>query len=316
MRLYICTLIYTHSVLVQFCIRSHGFSLVTSHSQYLNAGPRVQGTDNSASPMEAFAQRSTSPRRKSLKDLFLSSAPMWGSDHKCLQEAHPHRPLPPLHLTPPPESEVWYSRLPPQQSWMDLQTGFCPGRGKEPYVQNVLMAGEWLPQMSSCRGAEKEAKCVSEWRPKTRVLLPYIKGISEKISRACRPLDIQAIFTSKNTLRKFLTQWMEDWKWWMWRALCTQFPCSYLCWWDAEGLYGGAQEGGEEQWFQQWNHHACPKDCKPSTGRSKELMGGSITGEEGFLKKPWNPPEKTDDEPRCWPDSGSIVDSFCICKGW
>ena len=38
--------------------------------------------------------------------------------------------------------------------------------------------------MSCCRGAEKEAKCVSEWRPKTRVLLPYIKGISEKIRRA------------------------------------------------------------------------------------------------------------------------------------
>ena len=143
MRLYICTLIYTHSVLVQFCIRSHGFSLVTSHSQYLNAGPRVQGTDNSASPIEAFAQRSTSPKRKSLKDLFLSSASMWGSDHKCLQEAHLHRPLPPLHLTPPPESEVWYSRLPPQQSWMDLQTGFCPGRGKEPYVQNVLMVNDY-----------------------------------------------------------------------------------------------------------------------------------------------------------------------------
>ncbi len=107
MWLYICTLIYSHSVLVQFCIRNHGFSLVTSHSQRLNAGPRVQGTDNS--PIEVFIvvalswwhlchletwrQGATSfpwtsewPVRRDpvhqgervcMKDLFLSSTPMW-----------------------------------------------------------------------------------------------------------------------------------------------------------------------------------------------------------------------------------------------
>ena len=216
-----CTL-HCLSVLVQFFLRSYGFSLVTSHSQHLSVGPRVQSTDNS--PIEVFIvvalswwhlchletwrQGTTSFPWTSEWPVHRDPVPqgerVWRiscprrpceegrkpSDHKCLQEAHPHRLLPPLHLTPPPKSEVWYSRLPPQQSWSDLQTRFCPGRGKEPCPE--CADGKWLPEMSSCKGAEKEAKCVSEWWPKTRVLLPYIKGISEKISIACKPLGIEA----------------------------------------------------------------------------------------------------------------------------
>ena len=40
-------------------------------------------------------------------------------------------------------------------------------------------------------------------RLRARVLLPYIKGISE-ISRACKPLSVQTVFTSRYTLRKSL----------------------------------------------------------------------------------------------------------------
>ena len=46
-------------------------------------------------------------------------------------------------------------------------------------------------------------------RPKTRVFLPYIKGLSEKIGRACRPLGIQTTFSSRNTLRRSLTKVKE-----------------------------------------------------------------------------------------------------------
>ena len=38
------------------------------------------------------------------------------------------------------------------------------------------------------------------------MFLPYIKGISEKISRACRLLGIQTVISSRNTLRKSLTK--------------------------------------------------------------------------------------------------------------
>ena len=39
-----------------------------------------------------------------------------------------------------------------------------------------------------------------------RVFLPYVKGISEKISRVYRPLGIQTTFSCRNTLRKSLTK--------------------------------------------------------------------------------------------------------------
>ena len=43
-------------------------------------------------------------------------------------------------------------------------------------------------------------------RPKARVFLPYVKGISEKISRVYRPLGIHTTFSCRNTLRKSLTK--------------------------------------------------------------------------------------------------------------
>lgn len=36
------------------------------------------------------------------------------------------------------------------------------------------------------------------------LLMPYVKGISEKIERVCRPLNIKAIFKTTNTLRNHL----------------------------------------------------------------------------------------------------------------
>ena len=43
-------------------------------------------------------------------------------------------------------------------------------------------------------------------RPKARMFLPYIKGLSERIGRMCRPLGVHTTFTSRNTLRKSLTK--------------------------------------------------------------------------------------------------------------
>ena len=41
-------------------------------------------------------------------------------------------------------------------------------------------------------------------RLRARVFLLYIKGISEKISRACKPLGVQTVFTSTYNFRKSL----------------------------------------------------------------------------------------------------------------
>ena len=38
------------------------------------------------------------------------------------------------------------------------------------------------------------------------MFLSYIKSISEKIGRVCKPLGVQTVFTFRNTLRKFLTK--------------------------------------------------------------------------------------------------------------
>ena len=38
------------------------------------------------------------------------------------------------------------------------------------------------------------------------MFLSYIKGISEKISKACRPFGAQTVFSSRNTLKESLTK--------------------------------------------------------------------------------------------------------------
>ena len=47
-----------------------------------------------------------------------------------------------------------------------------------------------------------DAEVVDQSR--ARVFLSYIMDISKKISRACKLLGVQTVFTSRNTLRKFL----------------------------------------------------------------------------------------------------------------
>ena len=122
-------------------------------------------------------------------------------NHQCLQEAPTHTDHYLLHycLHHHLKLKSGIADCPPSQSWMDLQTGFCFARWKEACPE--CLAGKWLPRTSSCGEAEKEARCFLELRPKARLLLPYIKGVS-KINSACRPLGIQAIFTSRNTLMK------------------------------------------------------------------------------------------------------------------
>ena len=79
------------------------------------------------------AQKSYSRWRRP-KDQFLSLMSMWkrmeANWPSCVQETHPHEPLPPLQLTPPSKGEVWHCRLPPSQSWTDMPTGICLGRWK------------------------------------------------------------------------------------------------------------------------------------------------------------------------------------------
>ena len=88
------------------------------------------------------------------------------------------------------------------------------------------------------------------------MFLPYIKGISEKISRPCKPLGVQTVFTSRDTLKKSLTKvkgrpGMMDMKGVLYSIPCAECSATYVGetrrTLDAESPYGRAQEGGQEQ---------------------------------------------------------------------
>ena len=113
---------------------------------------------------------------------------------QAIQETHPHGPLPPLQLKPPSKGEVWPCRLPPSQS----QWGSALA-DERMHVQKALMANRY-PKQAIVKKRRKRRHGCRRGRP--RVFLPYIKGISEKISRACQPLGVQVVFTSRDTLRK------------------------------------------------------------------------------------------------------------------
>ena len=71
------------------------------------------------------------------------------------------------------------------------------------HVQNVLMANGY-PKRAVVK--KRKRRPDASWS----VFLPYIKGISEKISRACNPLGVQTTFSFRNTLRKSLTKGRKD----------------------------------------------------------------------------------------------------------
>ena len=63
--------------------------------------------------------------------------------------------------------------------------------------------------------------------------LPYIKGLSERIGRMCRPLGIHTTFTSRNTLRKSLTKvkgrpGVLDVKGVVYSIPCADCPATYI----------------------------------------------------------------------------------------
>ena len=123
-------------------------------------------------------------------------------DYQCVQETHPYRPLPSLQLTPPSKGEVWDCRMPPSQSQTDMPTGICPGRWKNACPKGSH--GKCVPKQEVVKKWRKRRDRCRSGQPRARVFLPYIKGISDKISRACKPLGVQTVFTSRNTLRKSL----------------------------------------------------------------------------------------------------------------
>ena len=51
-------------------------------------------------------------------------------------------------------------------------------------------------------GSSKETKDDEQ----RMLVLPYIKGLNEKIRLACRPLSVKTVFRSSTTLRNLLTQ--------------------------------------------------------------------------------------------------------------
>ena len=116
------------------------------------------------------------------------------------------------------------------------------------HVQKVFMAIGYPKQAGVKKQRKRRDGCLSG-QPRVRVFLPYIKGISQKISRARKPLDVQTVFTSKDTLRKSLmkvtrrTGTMDLKGVVVLNSLCWMHR--NLCWRDREGaesLYGIAQK--------------------------------------------------------------------------
>ena len=97
--------------------------------------------------------------------------------------------------------------------------------GERKHVQNVLMANGY-PRRAAMKKQKRRRDAHWSGRPKARVFLPYIKGLSEKIGRACRPLGIQTTFSSRNTLRRSLTKVKETHSMMDVKGVVYSIPCA------------------------------------------------------------------------------------------
>ena len=101
------------------------------------------------------------------------------------------------------------------------------------HVHNALMANGYPRHALKRRRKKRRRDGPGTGRPKARMFLPYIKGLSERIGRMCRPLVIHTTFTSRNTLRKSLTKvkgrpGMLDVKGVVYSIPCADCPATYI----------------------------------------------------------------------------------------
>ena len=160
------------------------------------------------------------------------------------------------------------------------------------HVQKVFIANGYPKQAVVKKRRKRRDGCQSGW-PRARVFLPYIKGMSEKISRACKPLGVQTVFTFRNTLRKSLTKvkgrpGMMDMKGVVYSIPCAKCSATYV------------RETRRMLRVRMADHRRAvkkkdPLSCMskklriPSTGRKRRsLRGRTIWEEEGFVKPLWS----------------------------
>ena len=91
----------------------------------------------------------------------------------------------------------------------------CDAQSKQDVLKHleVLTANGYSKPLTRCtlnqslnkRTAQETSKVEGKKEEKKKLLLlPYIKGVSEKIGRVCAPLGVRPVFKSHNTLRQLL----------------------------------------------------------------------------------------------------------------
>ena len=130
------------------------------------------------------------------------------------------------------------------------------GEGK--HVQNVLMANGY-PRQAAMKKRKRRRDAHRSGRPKARVFLPYIKGLSEKIGRACRPLGIHTTFSSRNTLRRSLTKVKETQSMMDVKGVVYFIPCA-----ECSAVYVG--ETGRTLKVHMAEHRRAVKNMDPKNG--------------------------------------------------
>ena len=140
------------------------------------------------------------------------------TDHQCLQDAQPHRPLPPLLLKPPPESEVWYSRLPSITELNGFANRILPCQRKRSMSRmSWWQMATWNEQLQRSREGSKVFIGVANQRPDCSCHTSRVSARS--IVRAGHWVYRQSLLPGIPSWK-----WKEDWEQWMWRESCTRFP--------------------------------------------------------------------------------------------
>ena len=133
------------------------------------------------------------------------TGPRWLHLNDCIQESHPHGPLPRLNVPPPTGPQTCSGQ---DTAWQGRSK--LVGRDRKGPGDQAHQAGLYQ-QWESQRGAA--ASCyTSPTRPADDqlrgpvVTLPYVRGLSEAVRRVLTPLRLRVSFRPNTTLKQLLVR--------------------------------------------------------------------------------------------------------------
>ena len=66
------------------------------------------------------------------------------------------------------------------------------------------LQAEWIPQERDTESPTPTTKAKDEESTNTKIFLPYVKGVSERIEKVCHQLNVKTVFKLNGTLRQTL----------------------------------------------------------------------------------------------------------------